>query len=106
MNLFFNFFPFLIIIIFKYTKHYIPCFSFILLMAIITSGKYIKSKLSLCHNPSLLMKVFEKISFCDITNKTKKNNPVVKQIMLTIPMMISLFLKERIRPIKAQTKKV
>lgn len=42
------------------------------------------------------MKEFEKLSFSDITNKMKKNNSTTKHIMLIIPMIISLFLKERI----------
>ena len=43
----------------------------------IASGKYIKIKLSLCHNPSLEITVFANSFLSDITNiakKTKRQN--------------------------------
>lgn len=62
----------------------------------IASGKYIKIKLSLCHNPSLEITVFANSFLSDITNIAKKTNEIIKQIMLIKPIIISPPLKERI----------
>ena len=62
----------------------------------IASGKYIKIKLSLCHNPSLEITVFANSCLSDITNNTKKTNEIIKQIMLITPIIISPSIKESI----------
>ena len=62
----------------------------------IARGKYIKIKLSLCHNPSLEITVFANSCLSDITNNTKKTNEIIKQIMLITPIIISPLLNESI----------
>ena len=62
----------------------------------IARGKYIKIKLSLCHNPSLEITVFANSCLSDITNNTKKTNEIIKQIMLITPIIVSPSIKESI----------
>ena len=62
----------------------------------IARGKYIKIKLSLCHNPSLEITVFANSCLSDITNNTKKTNEIIKQIMLITPIIISPLLNASI----------
>ena len=50
------------------------------------------------------MIVFENSGLSDITNKTKNTKAITKQMMLTVPMTMSLLLKERIA-IKSGTKR-
>ena len=59
----------------------------------IASGKYIKIKLSLCHNPSLEITVFANSFLSDITNIAKKTNEIIKQIMLIKPIIIVVNVK-------------
>ena len=60
------------------------------------SGRYIKTRLSLCHKPSLLMKESLNSGLSDITNRAKKTNEITKQTMQKIPFPLSAFLNERI----------
>ena len=62
----------------------------------IASGKYIKIKLSLCHNPSLEITVFANSFLSDITNNAKKTNEIIKQIIHITPIIISPPLNESI----------
>ena len=63
-------------------------------MAIITSGKYIKNKFSLCHKPSFAKKGLENSGLSDITNKTKKISEATKQNRLDKPRALSSLLNE------------
>ena len=62
----------------------------------IARGKYIKNKLSLCHNPSLEITVFANSFLSDITNNAKKTNEIIKQIIHITPIIISPPLNESI----------
>ena len=72
-----------------------------MLFTVITAaGIYIKSKLSLCHDPSYEMTVSANSFLSNSTNSTKQAIEIIKQIIPVFPMTGSLFLNESIPKIR------
>lgn len=73
-------------------------------MATNANGRYIKKRLSLCHRPSLSIGPFLKSCLSDITKRVKNAIDKINEIMLTIPIVLSELLKDRIA-IRSGTKR-
>jgi len=58
------------------------------------NGKYINSKLILCHNPSFAMMVLENSGLSDKINNTKNRKANIKEITDITPVILSLSLNE------------
>ena len=68
------------------------------------TGRYINSRLSLCHKPSLAIGVFENSSLSDITKSVKNTKDSTKHAMLIAPVTLLPLRNERI-PMNKGTKR-